>query len=218
MNSKPPENIPPPLFSFFTAKPIKDLLKAIERSPNNTLLIAICGGSCSGKTSLADYLAVLHIGKVLPMDAYYKPVPEIWKFAHGIPAFDAPDAFELPRLINDLNAIRSGQTIEVPVYLYQKIKNGRDSSHTELFVPPRVTFLDGILSFCEELRPHVDFSLFIERDNQARRRSRIERDREERGVPAEQSAILFDTMQTALFAQFILPQKQETDYIVINAP
>ncbi|MCI5140153.1 MAG: hypothetical protein D3909_00080 [Candidatus Electrothrix sp. ATG1] len=113
--------------------------------------------------------------------------------------------------------MRNGQVIEVPVYLYQKIKNGRDNSRTELFVPTRVTFLDGILSFCAELRPYIDFSLFIERDNQARRRSRIERDREERGVPEEQSAILFDTMQTALFVEFILPQKQEADYVVVNA-
>ncbi|RWX52054.1 uridine kinase [Candidatus Electrothrix marina] len=218
MNSKPPENIPPPLFPFFTAKPIKELLKAIERSASKPLLIAICGGSCSGKTSLAEYLVSLNIGKALPMDAYYKPVSEIREYADGIPAFDAPDAFELPRLTHDLNAIRNGQAIEVPVYLYQKIKDGRDSSHTELFVPTRVTFLDGILSCCEELRPHIDFSLFIERDNQARRRSRIERDREERGVPAKQSAILFDTMQTALFKEFILPQKQAADYAVVNAP
>ena len=217
MNSKPSEHILPPLFPFFTAQPVKDLLKAIEHSRNKSLLIAICGGSCSGKTSLADYLAALNIGRVLSMDAYYKPVPEIREFASGIPAFDAPDAFELPRLINDLNAICNGHSIEVPVYLYQKIQNGRDTDYTKLFVPTRVTFLDGILSFCEELRPQVDFSLFIERDDQARRKSRIERDRKERGVPAEQSAILFDSMQAVLFAQFILPQKHETDYVVINA-
>ena len=152
------------------------------------------------------------------MDAYYKPVSEIREYADGISAFDAPDAFELPRLINDLIAVRNGQPIEVPVYLYQKIKNGRDTTHTEFFVPTRVTFLDGILSFCEELRPYIDLSLFIERKNKARRRSRIERDWKERGVPAEQSAILFDTMQTALFAEFILPQKQAADYAVVNAP
>ncbi|RWX44432.1 Phosphoribulokinase; Uridine kinase family protein, partial [Candidatus Electrothrix marina] len=139
-------------------------------------------------------------------------------YADGIPAFDAPDAFELPRLINDLIAVRKGQAIEVPVYLYQKIKNGRDIKYTEFFVPTRVTFLDGILSFCKELRPHVDLSLFIERDNSARRTSRIERDQKKRGVPAEQSAILFDIMQTALYAQFILPQKQAADYAVVNAP
>ena len=152
------------------------------------------------------------------MDAYYKPVPKIREFAHGIPAFDAPNAFELSRLITDLNAIRNGQAIEVPVYLYQKIKNGRDSSHTELFVPTRVTFLDGILSFCEELRPYIDLSLFIERENKARRAAKIERDQKERGVPAEQSAVLFDTMQTALYAQFILPQKQAAGYVVVNTP
>ena len=167
---------------------------------------------------MADYLASLNIGKALPMDAYYKPVSEIREYADGIPAFDAPDAFELPRLINDLIAVHNGQPIEVPVYLYQKIKNGRDTTHTDIFVPTRVTFLDGILSFCEELRSHIDLSLFIERDNSARRTSRIKRDQKERGVPAEQSAILFDTMQTALYAQFILPQKQTADYAVVNAP
>ena len=151
------------------------------------------------------------------MDAYYKLVSKILEYVDGIPAFDAPDAFELPRLINDLIAVRNRQPIEVPVYRYQKIQNGRDTTHTKFFVPTRVTFLDGILSFCEELRPCVDLSLFIERKNEVRRAARINRDQEERGVPAEQSAVLFDTMQTALFAQFILPQKQETDYVVVNA-
>ncbi|MCI5124512.1 MAG: hypothetical protein D3925_08565 [Candidatus Electrothrix sp. AR5] len=136
----------------------------------------------------------------------------------GLSAPDPFDAFELQRLINDLIAVRKGQPIEVPAYLYQKIKNRRDTKHTEFLVPTRVTFLDGILSFSEELRPYIDLSLFIERDNKARRTSRIEQDRKERGVPAEQSAILFDTMQTALFAKFILPQKQAADYAVVNAP
>jgi uridine kinase len=212
------KNTSVPLFPFFNAQPVKDLIKAIERSPNKTLLISICGGSCSGKTALADYFASLNIGKVLPMDAYYKPVSAIKEYADGIPAFDAPDAFELQRLINDLISVCNGQPIELPVYLYQKIKNGRDTTRTELFHPTRVTFFDGILSFCEELRPHVDYALFIERDNKARRKSRIERDRKERGVPAERSALLYDTMQTALFEQFILPQKQAAGYVVVNAP
>lgn len=218
MNSPSPQNSPAPQFPFFTAQPVKDLLTAIASSANKSLLIALCGGSCSGKTSLANYLASQNTGRVLPMDAYYKPVPQIREFAHGIPAFDAPDAFEMPRLINDLIALRNGQSIEVPIYLYQKIEDGRDTSHTELFVPTRVTFLDGILSFCEELRPYLDFALFIERANKARRKSRIERDQKERGVAAEQSAVLFDTMQTALFTQCILPQKQKADYVVVNTP
>ncbi|MCI5138805.1 MAG: hypothetical protein D3922_10405, partial [Candidatus Electrothrix sp. AR1] len=98
-----------PLFPFFTSQPVKDLLNAIERSPGKPLLIAICGGSCSGKTSLTDYLASLNFGKALPMDAYYKPISEIREYADGISAFDAPDAFELSRLISDLIAIRKGQ-------------------------------------------------------------------------------------------------------------
>lgn len=99
MISKSPVNTPITRFPFFTAQPVKDLLAAIERSPSKALLIAICGGSCSGKTSLADYFAALNIGNILPMDAYYKPIPEIREFADSIPAFDSPDAFELPRLI-----------------------------------------------------------------------------------------------------------------------
>jgi uridine kinase len=207
-----------PLFPFFNSPPVQDLIKAIEKSPGKIHLISICGGSCSGKTSLADYLASLNIGRTLSMDAYYKPVPEIQEYADGIPAFDCPDAFELPRLINDLISIRNGQAAEVPVYLYQKMKEGRDTARTELFRPSGITFLDGILIFHEELRPYVDFSIFIERDTLSRRASRIERDKKERGVPAEQSAVLFDTMQMALFAEFILPQKQVTDYVVENTP
>ncbi|MCI5224749.1 MAG: hypothetical protein D3924_19300, partial [Candidatus Electrothrix sp. AR4] len=117
MTSNSPENTPNPLFPFFTAQPIKDLLKAIESSPNKTLLIAICGGSCSGKTSLGNYLAALNIGKVLPMDAYYKPISAIQEYADGIPAFDAPEAFALQRLTQDLNSVRNGKHIELPVYL-----------------------------------------------------------------------------------------------------
>ena len=52
MISKSPVNTPITRFPFFTAQPVKDLLAAIERSPSKALLIAICGGSCSGKTSL----------------------------------------------------------------------------------------------------------------------------------------------------------------------
>jgi polynucleotide 5'-kinase involved in rRNA processing len=49
MISNSQKNASPHLFPFFTSQPAQDLL------------IAICGGSCSGKTSLADYLASLRM-------------------------------------------------------------------------------------------------------------------------------------------------------------
>ena len=205
------------MYAFFRYEPIKKIISIIESS-KKTLIISICGGSCAGKTTLAQHLEFLGLGSVLAMDNFYKPISEIEEYKKGIPAFDTPGAFEIDRLIYSLTELRNGNIVQIPSYLYSKIENGRDNSRVNIVKPSKIILLDGILSYCDEISDHVDFALFVNRDPIKRRKSRIVRDVKERGVSSERAAEIYDKMVIPLYENIVLPQRLKTHFFVENKP
>jgi uridine kinase len=187
---------------------VLEIIKNIIYLKNSFLIISICGGSCAGKTTLANYLASLNVGKVLSMDSYYRRIPEIPEYLPGIPAFDSPEAFELDRLSDALLQVKKGKSIDVPVFNYNKTLEGRGHSSYYNFLPTRVTFL--------LIREYIDYVIFIDRDEDKRRESRIIRDTAERGVSPERAAEIYDKMAAKLFDIYVLPQRKYAHFLLIN--
>lgn len=204
-------------FPFFGYEPVQQLIDLVENS-KDSLIVSICGGSCSGKTILANYLSSLGVGKSLLMDNFYRRIPDIEEYLPGIPAFDSPHAFELDRLSRTLKDIKNGIQVETPIYNYYRTEEGRDSQRMGTFVPSRVTFLDGILSYCEEVRHHVDYAIFLERSDDKRKKARIAKDVAERGVSIGRSIEIYSKMTCPLYEKYVLPQKQVAHFLLINEP
>ena len=84
-------------------------------------MIGICGGSASGKTTVAKkIIKSLNIDWVtlLSMDSFYKVLsPDQHEAAaRNEYNFDHPDAFDFALLVKTLKRLKAGKRVEVPIY------------------------------------------------------------------------------------------------------
>ena len=133
----------------------------------NTIFIGIAGGTGSGKTTLTEHLAA-RFGSdisVVHHDNYYKRQDR--PFAERcLQNYDHPDAFDTDLMIEDLKALKRGETIHCPVYDYA-IHNRTDE--TVEIKPTKVVIVEGILIFQNKaLRDLLDIKIFVETDADVR--------------------------------------------------
>ena len=85
------------------------------------IIIGIAGGSGSGKTTVAVRVAG-HFPdeKVVTLhhDSYYVNRPELPLEQRHTLNYDHPESFENPLILSHLEKLRSGETIEQPIYDY----------------------------------------------------------------------------------------------------
>ncbi|MEO0440031.1 MAG: uridine kinase [Pseudomonadota bacterium] len=142
--------------------------------------IGICGGSCSGKTTLAAHIFET-LGPdqcvILPQDDYffgYGDAPE----GKGGPNFDHPDAVDFDKLTSQLAMLRQGQAIDRPLYDFPTHMPKAETFRTE---PRPIILVDGILILRHApLREQFDLSVFVECAEKVRLDRRAERDVKER--------------------------------------
>ena len=80
-------------------------------------LIAIAGGSCSGKTTIAHALAVVlpKPATLFSLDAYYRDFAGV---SHQHINVDVPEALDSDLAISQLRELMNGRSVEQPVYDY----------------------------------------------------------------------------------------------------
>ena len=181
----------------------------------HTILIGIAGGTGSGKTTLTDHLAS-HFGadiSVVHHDNYYKfqdrPFEERCQ-----QNYDHPDAFDTDRLIEDLQALKRGETILCPVYDFS-IHNRTDQ--TLEIAPTKVIIVEGILIFQNPaLRDLLDIKIFVETDADVRILRRALRDVEERGRSLDSVVRQYLTTVKPMHEQYVEPTRKFADIIVLE--
>ena len=147
----------------------------------DTILIGVAGGTGSGKTTLTHHLKE-HFGEdvtVIGHDSYYKRQEGKTYEERAKQNYDHPSAFDTDLLIEHLQALKRGESIQCPVYSYT------DHNRTDQTVtvhPAKVIIVEGILIFQNPvLRDMFDIKLFVETDADERILRRALRDVEERG-------------------------------------
>ena len=154
----------------------------------STIFIGIAGGTGSGKTTLTEHLAE-RFGtdiSVVHHDNYYKR--QNCSFEERCRQnYDHPDAYDTELMIEDLKALKRGETIHCPVYDYA-IHNRTDE--TVEIKPTKVVIVEGILIFQNKaLRDLLDIKIFVETDADVRILRRALRDAEERGRSLESRTV-----------------------------
>ena len=180
-----------------------------------TILIGIAGGTGSGKTTLTKHL-LSHFGaniSVVHHDNYYKyqdlPFAERCKTN-----YDHPSAFDTDRMIEDLKALKRGETIHCPVYDFS-IHNRTDQ--TLEILPTKVVIVEGILIFQDPvLRDLMDIKIFVETDADVRILRRALRDVEERGRSLESVVQQYLTTVKPMHEQYVEPTRKFADIIVLE--
>ncbi|MFA5928929.1 MAG: hypothetical protein WC838_06500 [Candidatus Margulisiibacteriota bacterium] len=159
---------------------LKEAIQRIEQllqSRTSTIVIAVAGGTCSGKTTqVAEYLNK-HFGllsQIYSLDHYYQGLSFNQKMKlQGIEiGWDQPEALDLERLAQDLRALKSGKAAKRPIYNMQKME--RDGF--EEVKPTRIILIEGLFALHSLLKDESDLKIFVHADRTSRLQRRKERD------------------------------------------
>ncbi|MBX2858809.1 MAG: uridine kinase [Cellvibrionaceae bacterium] len=174
---------------------------------SNCKIIAIAGGSCSGKTTIAKSLSLMlssHHCDLVFQDNYYRGLASIVNF-------DVPEAIEFELMAAHLQQLKSGRSIAMPTYDFA---SHRRQQATREVKASSVIIVDGILILhAPELRDVFDFKVFIECSEAERRNRRLMRDCRERGRSEAEVLAQFNSQVAPLHDKYVEPSKQYADLI-----
>lgn len=178
------------------------------------LVIGIAGGTGSGKTTLTNQIAAQFVEQVTIMkhDNYYKAHDDMDYEERSRLNYDHPNAFDTELMIEHLKMLKSGQSVECPIYDYTIHNRSKD---TIKIIPNKVIIVEGILLFeNEELCNLMDIRIFVDTDADLRILRRIQRDVMERARSLESVINQYITTVKPMHEQFVEPSKKHANVIV----
>lgn len=179
------------------------------------LIVGIAGGTGSGKTTVVKKVIDRFPNDevvVIPQDAYYRdnghiPLEERQKIN-----FDHPDSLEFNLLIEHLEELRKGRSVEMPIYSYLTCLRSKE---TITIKPARVVLVEGILILTDPgLRNMFDIKVFVDADADDRLGRVIQRDIVERGRSVLMVLERYHQTVKPSHLQFIEPSKRYADIII----
>lgn len=180
------------------------------------ILIGIAGGSASGKSSIAARLkeefSLTNSVVIIRQDDYYKDQSHLTMEERVKTNYDHPFAFDNDLLIEHLNQLMNGKTIEKPIYDYT-VHNR--SEVTETVTPCDVIVLEGLFVLeSEKLRDLLDMKIFVDTDADIRFIRRMVRDVKERGRSLDSVVSQYTTTVRVMHDLFIEPSKRYANLII----
>jgi uridine kinase len=182
---------------------------------SEVMVIAIAGGSGSGKTTFARMLQANlgdHMSLILAQDFYYHDLSSQFDFDGGSVNFDHPHSIEFSLMARHLSQLKRGQGIDVPLYDF-KTHSRRTQSHQVGAKP--IVLVDGILILSQsELREIFDFVFFIDTQEELRFKRRLQRDVKERGRTPEGVYHQFYAQVKPMHDLYVEPSRIWADKII----
>lgn len=179
------------------------------------IVIGVTGGSGSGKTTVSKAIYENLRGQsiqIINQDTYYNDQADMTMEERKAVNYDHPLAFDTALLIEQLDALRHNQAVEMPVYDYKEYTRSQATVHVE---PQDVIILEGILILDDErLRDLMDIKVYVDADDDIRILRRIQRDMQERGRSLESIISQYIKTVKPMYHQFIEPTKRYADIIV----
>ncbi|HVN66464.1 MAG TPA: phosphoribulokinase [Methanomicrobiales archaeon] len=173
--------------------------------------IGVAGDSGSGKTTFTGAIREIFGADLVSsfsLDDYHR-YGRKERNALGITPL-APEANHLDRIARDLADLKRGRPIEKPVYNH---RTGTFDSPVP-FAPARILILEGLHTlFTPRLRELLDFTLFVDPDEEVKRAWKMKRDTGDRGyrtgdVEGERAR------RAADYRKYIAPQRQFADAVI----
>jgi uridine kinase len=179
------------------------------------MIIGICGGTGSGKTTVANkILQSVSANEVafIQQDSYYRDLDRMPLDYKQQVNFDHPDALDNDLMVEHVRALRSGQAVELPIYDF---KNHRRRKETLRMEPKLITILEGILIFNEKrLLEEMDIKVFVDTPDDIRFIRRLRRDIAERGRTVDSVIEQYLATVRPMHMQFVEPSKRCADVII----
>ena len=178
-------------------------------------IIGVAGGSGSGKTYFARELQK-NLGddlcSIIYQDNYYIDQSHRFDGDGGSVNFDHPSSLDFDLLAKSLAKLKSGQSIEVPLYDFPTHKRKSDTITCQ---PKKIILIDGILILDSKVvRNQLDEAIFFDTPEELRYQRRLERDVNERGRTPDGVKKQFDLQVRPMHNQFVEPSKVFAQTIV----
>lgn len=179
------------------------------------MIIGICGGTGSGKTTIARAI-VSAIGKerviLIEQDSYYRNLADMPLDERHQANFDHPDSIDSEMLYNHLRRLKNGDPIEMPVYDFRSHTRNVETDHIE---PKPVVLVEGILIFAEpRIAGLLDVKVFVDTPDDIRFIRRLKRDINERGRTMESVIAQYYRTVRPMHHEFVEPSKRYADVII----
>ncbi len=185
-------------------------------SRNKPVVIGIAGGTCSGKSSIAgiliDEFRYTKSINIIREDDYYKDQSHMPMEERAKTNYDHPLAFDFDLMIEHINKLINGETIEKPTYDYT-VHNR--SEITEIVHPSDVLIIEGLFAlYRKEIRDLEDIKIFVDTPADIRFIRRLKRDVKERARTIESITDQYLSTVKPMHDQFLEPTKQYADIII----
>lgn len=179
------------------------------------MIIGICGGTGSGKTTVANRI-LESVSKdevvFLQQDSYYHDIDQMpLDFRQKI-NFDHPDAIDNDLLVEHLRALKRGEPAEIPIYDFKTHSRRVETLHIK---PQPIIIIEGILIFAEQrLLDEMDIKVYVDTPDDIRFIRRLRRDIAERGRTAESVIEQYLATVRPMHMQFVEASKRYADVII----
>ena len=183
----------------------------------NRLLVAISGGSASGKTTLAE--AVRRIlepveVRLVREDEYYGDHANDPGFDPARFNFDDVAAHDHALMGKQLAALKKGRAIDAPLYDFATHSRLPQTRHVQT---AEIIIVEGIHVLADpELSPLYDLTVFVDAPADVRLARRILRDVRERGRSVESVVTQYLRSVRPMHLKYTEPGKDTADLVVLN--
>ena len=179
------------------------------------VVVGVAGGTGSGKTTVATEIlrraGTDHIS-FIQHDAYYKDLSDLPMAQRAMQNFDHPDALDNDLLIAQLQELKAGRPIQLPVYDFTTHSR---TNRTVTVEPFPVILVEGILIFAdEELRQLMDVRIYVDTDADIRFIRRLQRDIAERGRTMESVIHQYLATVRPMHQEYVEPSKRHANVII----
>ena len=179
------------------------------------VLIGITGGTGSGKSTIADALYSTFSQDCIAMiqqDMYYKDQSHLSVDERVKTNYDHPMAFDNDLLVEHLNKLIKGESIEKPSYDFTVHNRAKETTNVE---SRDIILVEGILILEDErIRDLLDIKVYVDTDADIRILRRLVRDINERGRTVESVVDQYLSIVRPMHIQFTEPSKKYADIIV----
>jgi uridine kinase len=179
------------------------------------LVIGLCGGTGSGKTTIAEEILRRignHRAVIVHQDSYYLDNTHLPVTERAQINYDHPDAFDWDLLIGQVKQLIAGRAIQKPIYNFHTHNR---MPQTETVEPQELIIIEGILIFeYPELRNVMDIKIYVDTDADVRIIRRLQRDIQERGRAIESVIDQYLSTVRPMHLEFVEPSKRYADVII----
>ncbi len=187
----------------------------MSKTYNKPFVIGVAGGSGSGKSTVTrQVLASIgpEMAAVVYQDDYYLDQTHMSPEERRKTNYDHPQAFDWPLMMQQVQALRRGESIEMPEYDFS-LHNRSSKTITVKSAP--VVVVEGLFAlFDADLRKMMSLKIFVDTAADVRFIRRLQRDIAERGRSTESVIAQYLETVRPMHKQFIEPTKRHADVIL----